>query len=147
MPKPMPRIHLENLTGFDYQVAEAITNNGRLRATKPKVTYETYHDEAYDLDRRRPTAPSGHYAYVWRMIAFYASPRRVHQCMPVTAYCDLPGRDYEATRAIEKEMDGVINRILDQIDPEDWHGVIRWGQAYGKIGTPRYNKEGAVIYR
>jgi hypothetical protein len=146
MAQKMPRVNLENLTGFDLEAAKAITIKGRLRASKPRIEYELYADE-YGLRHRRPTAPTGLYAYVWRMVAFCASPHHRHHCMPMLAFCDLPGKDVGDTGKIENEMKPVIDRILDQIDPREWHGIRRWGQAYGLVGTPRYDDDGAVIYR
>jgi len=105
----------------------------QLRASKPKV------------DRRDPE--SGKAAYVWRMVVFMVSPRPRHHCMPVCAEFDLPERDYDRRRELVKELDALVDKIVDAVDPREWHGAIRWGQAYGLIGTPRYNDEGAVIYR
>ena len=155
----MPKIDLDQL----YQVLDAgsfalvdgIVNHktGRLRATKPELphkvrfggaryTFGYTYDYATEEDGNR-----GKTAYIWRMVAFYVSPHSEHQCMPVCADMDLPGRCMEERRSTQKALDILVDAVLNAIDPKQWHGIRRWGQALGLTGTPRYNAEGAVIYR
>lgn len=67
----MPEITIPaNFSEADRAIAALILNKGKLRASKPKA--------------------SGEAAYVWRMVAFIASPISQHHCMPMTAEFDLP---------------------------------------------------------
>lgn len=129
----MPVIDLSktDLAGRDLEIAQACLNKGRLRSTKPK---------------------DGEAAYVWRMVAFMISPNRTHQCMPMTADFDMPKeywgpvpsvRDeayYEAVsaaaerrRARCKELDKIVDKMVDTVDKNQWHGVHTWGRAFGVL--------------
>ena len=109
-----------------------------LRKSKPKVTDDP---------------ATGRAAYVWRMLAFYLSPERRHQCIPTTADFDLPaygddGRwSSAAAREMAKELDSLVDAILNEIPKTEWHGVQRWGRAFGQIGTPTIRQQGTVAYR
>jgi hypothetical protein len=111
---------------------DRITFKGVLRSSKPKK--------------------DGEAAYVWRMVAFQVSSKPQHHCMPCTADFDLP-QEYWEKGAYEKrhnrirELDAIANQIVDLIPKSQWHGIHRWGNVFGQIGTPTYNDEGAVIYR
>lgn len=151
----MPKVDLaqlgSKLDADDLAIAMLTLNSrtGELRASKPEVQ---------DGDRRTGIA-----AYAWRMAAFSVSPNPKHQCMPVCADFDLPDlyphswysgltqAQRDAERDYRKQMMAWGNRIEDAIvksvDVHEWHGVRRWGQVFGVVGTPQYNAEGAVIYR
>ena len=122
---------VEDMEIREYEIA--ISHKGRLRATKPTC--------------------DGFVQYVWRMVAFLVSPNPRHHCMPCTAEFGIDIRDSEgrwdvtAVHAECKRLDVIVDAIVDTIPPSEWHGVHRWGQAFGQIGTPKYNDEGAVIYR
>jgi hypothetical protein len=130
----MPRVRLEDLEGEALSYARLITrSDGSLRASKPDLRKGDEHRRA---------------AYVWRMVAFSISPLRHHQCMPVCAEFDLPTRcGEEGHRDLVKHLDAIADAITNTVPKVEWHGVIRWGQAFGMVGAPRYNEEGAVIYR
>ena len=108
------------------------------------------------LRASRPEAPKGASefeiefygacAYLWRMLAFHVSKRREHQCLPIMADCYLAG-SYEARRQTSKDLDGVIDRWIKQVPPRQWHGIIRWGEALGQVGTPRLAQDGSIVYR
>lgn len=146
----MPRINMDALRGIlppeDHQIACRIVNGDRLRASKPPfIRGDTW--EA--VKAGKVADPEGRKAaYIWRLVAFYVSPKREHQCMPVCAGFDLPfpAASLEG-RALAKHLDGVVDAIVDTIPATEWHGVRRWGNAFGSIGTPRYNERGEVIYR
>jgi len=158
-PKPeMPTLDLSKTAAWPEEwqrIAKAIIGRGgRIRASKPtlprkvrKAAPDTvtgsryvYADDAGRL--------AGQAAYVWRMVAFQVSPHAEHQCMPVTAtfYLEDQG-SYEADRAEEKRLDEIAKAIVDLIPPREWHGIQRWGRAFGVIGEPQYTTEGAVVYR
>ncbi len=127
----MPKVELHRLEGEALELAVRICHaDGTLRASKPPV------------DKGR--AITGKAAYVWRMVAFYTSPKRAHQCMPVCAEFDLPR---EGREALIEHLDQIVNYIVDAIPRDQWHGVRRWGQAYGWIGSPTVAEDGAIIYR
>lgn len=100
-----------------------VKKNGVVRATKPKTT-----------DAKKET---GYAAYVWRMVAFMISKNPVHHCMPVCASFDIAAYDEdgkwrsEIARKIEKELDKIVDIIVDCVDKTEWHGVRRWGKAFG----------------
>lgn len=156
----MPRIDLTALkasgkfTDAELELVAGIVagkgkNEGLLRASKPKIEYvleDQYYKGVKLSPLRRPTAPSGYVAYLWRMVAFFISPVPQHQCMPCLAFCDLPEQNDER-RAKEKELDALADRIVDTFPKEQWKGVIRWGQALGQIGTPQAAPDGSIIYR
>lgn len=102
-----------------------IKKDGTFRASKPKVTEDPI---------------TGKAAYVWRMAAFMVSPRRQHQCMPMTADFDLPAISPETgkwscaeARKMAETLKPIEDAIVSAVDKSDWHGVIRWGQVFGAI--------------
>lgn len=134
----MPKIDLaklQHLTPDQLEIVKGIINSktGELRASKPKVQYETLRG------RHIPEKVSGSTAYVWRMVAFMVSPMPAHQCMPVMAFCDLPydvdslNRD---RRDLEKELDKIADAVVDTIKASEWHGIKRWGYALGYLSRP-----------
>lgn len=133
----MPAINLESLmnelTPEEFGLVEPIIatqgkNAGRLRASKPSK-----------VDRRS--------MYIWRLVAFYVSPMRQHQCMPITADFDLPGENYHERLMLAKQLDEIVDKVTDAIPMSEWHGVKRWGQAYGQIGIPITRENGTIVYR
>lgn len=142
----MPIIDFQRLEGDARLFAEAITIDSKLRATKPDPKKTVFNTECVSYP--------GAAAYVWRMVAFMVSPNPKHHCMPCTAEFGIEmktpeGRwDVRGIHAYTKDvLDPIVSKIVDAVDKREWHGVHRWGQAFGQIGTPRYNKEGAIIYR
>lgn len=135
----MPRVDLDCLRGLlpdpeDQQIALlCLRSDGQLRASKPTIT----------ADRHTRIA-----AYAWRMAAFSVSANPRHQCMPVTADMDLPGRLGNAERKVAAEQgDRIEQALVHAIPVEEWHGVRRWGQAFGLVGTPRVREGGTIVYR
>ncbi len=128
------------------RLAMLCLNGGRLRQSKPEV--------------KRGDVEAGIAAYAWRMAAFQVSINPKHHCMPCTADFDLPGWDYEyddpqpvkdaaraRRKAAQERGDRIAKAIVDAVNPAEWHGIRRWGQAFGMIGSPRVTEEGAIIYR
>jgi len=126
MPKN-PCINLDavkDLTDEERKLVEGIIatqgiNKGCLRASAPNDPV------------RRPTAPQGDVKYVWRMVAFQVSRNPQHWCMPVCADFDIDsplrgveGVRYRAARA--KVLDNLVDRIVNTIPKEQWHGINRW---------------------
>jgi len=139
MQMPTIAVTAFGLTSDENAIQMAIRkSDGTLRKSKPRVTDD-------------PT--TGRAAYVWRMVAFYVSPMRRHQCMPVTADFDLPayGDDGKwscaAARAMAKTLDALVDEIVNEIPKAEWHGVRRWGQAFGSTGTATMRAQGTVVYR
>jgi len=121
----MPKIDLETLSErlsaeemalVRRIVATQGKNKGSLRAAKPKVV-------ANDLE-------SGKAAYLWRMVAFSASPLRQHMCLPVMADFDITAPREERKR-IAKDLDALANIVLDVIPRAQHHGTRAWGRALG----------------
>ena len=119
MPNVEQAILSANLSETDLNIAKHIIGrNGALRSSKPK------HGEA---------------AYVWRMVAFSISTNPQHHCMPMGADFDIDikdanGRwDIKAVRNRTKELDVLVNSIVNNVPKSQWNGVIRWGQAFGMI--------------
>lgn len=128
----MPRLSQEETLIFNRIV---LVKNGvpQLRATKPKIEYSVYTKNG--LKYREPTYETGIAAYVWRMVAFMASPKGQHHCMPMCATFDLPTKDltYDQRRDLEKKWLAFADKIVNAIPKTQWHGVKRWGQAMGKF--------------
>jgi len=101
-----------------------VKKDSSVRASKPNVKGKNK-----DLN--------GKASYVWRMVAFMVSKNPVHQCMPVCASFDIPAYDEdgkwrsEIARRMEKELDVLVDMIVDAIDKTQWAGVHRWGKALG----------------
>lgn len=118
-----PQELFDSLTGEFKKIAQIVVKkNGQIRASKPKVTDDPV---------------TGKAAYVWRMVAFMVSPKAQHQCVPVAATFDIPaevnGRwsSVEADK-IAKELDVLVDKIVDCVPKEQWHSVHRWAKAmYG----------------
>jgi len=118
----MPPISVDalrsRLSGRDLQLAEACLNNGHLRASKPR---------------------DGEAAYVWRMVAFQVSPKPIHHCMPMTADFALPDTYWhgegagDRRRARLKELNAIVDAVVDAVPRTQWHGVRRWGRALGQL--------------
>ena len=112
----MPIINMDLLTGEAEMFAKAIskpvqTSDGPARqiyATKPKNNW-------------------GDVKYVWRMVVFVVSRKRQHQCMPVTAEWNLTG-DYLARCERAKELDAIVDEIVNTIPKSQWYGVHRWAR-------------------
>jgi len=123
----MPKVNIKNINGELLTDEEraifniVIKKNNSIRASKPKVKDDL----------------TGKSAYVWRMVCFFVSPKGPHQCMPCTATFDLPAYDENGkwcssiARAMEKELDTLVDKITAGIDKREWHGVRRWGRALG----------------
>ena len=160
MTRQMPRISLDTLqsqlTAEHFALVKGIVNSrtGDLRASKPALprkvqvidsssTYGYFYDYA-----DKAGANAGKTAYIWRMVAFYVSPVAQHHCMPCTADFDLPEcGGYDERRQMAKELDGIVDVVVNLIPKAQWKGVQRWAQVNGQYGTPQYNAEGAVVYR
>lgn len=115
----MQKINFSKLSGKTLHYAREITRaDGSLYAAKPKNI-------------------SGEGLYIWRMVVFQVSKFPNHQCMPVTADFDLPEKYWsketpiEVKKAIRKELDDIVDEIVNTIPKSEWHGVIRWGRALG----------------
>lgn len=118
MQYPYIKDAIDALTSEDREIAQHIMNEktGRLRATKP-------------------TAGGSEAQYVWRMVAFYVSPKSQHHCMPVMADLMLghdKGLKYSETKELRKKLDAIVDQIVNAVPKEQWHGVHTWGRAlYG----------------
>lgn len=80
-----------------------------------------------------------HSYYIWRNVVFNVSPKPSHQCMPVTScfyfkksdYENYEGEyDYQKRLSLTKELDEVVNFIVNNIPKEHWYGVRRWVQVF-----------------
>jgi hypothetical protein len=111
-----PKLNMDPLSSGAHEWAQQIIatrgkNKGRLRASSPSKQY----DDLY---------------YVWRNVAFYLSPIAQHQCMPVcTDFC-FKLRD-EVGQARRKQLDKIIDEIVDAVPLEERHGLNKWGKALG----------------
>jgi len=133
----MPKIEIERIaTEAGRKFAALITTNrggvNVLRASKPKVEKIKVPDDRYGYHYEPADPDAGRAAYIWRMVAFQISTNHRHHCMPCTADFDLPGTCAES-RAEAKALDDVVASIVDSVPKEQWHGVLRWGRAYGII--------------
>ena len=156
MTKDMPTINLDTIrtkvSEADYNLIVGIVanqgkNKGKLRASKPPIPIVgtrpgTYVSKVNVLDYNSSCT-----AYIWRMVAFQISPLPQHQCLPITADFDLEVEDHDTRRELSKRLDSLVSIVVDSIPKQQWHGIKRWGEAFGLLGTPRYNSEGSTVYR
>jgi len=118
----MPEIQVDDLTGDAKKYAQMIIasrgpNKGRVRASKPKV------------DRNKPG--TGNAAYIWRMVAFGASPNPRHHHLPILADFDIEAKDHDERRKTMKELDVIVEQIMATIPLQKQYGTLRWGHAMG----------------
>lgn len=120
---------LDDETQAEYaRIAQLVTTNRglngstvRVRTSKPPVK----------------CGVDGKAAYVWRMVVFQVSQKRGHQCFPTTADFDLPVKDDNGkwssslARRMARELDRLVDAIVHCIPKSQWHGVHRWGRAFG----------------
>jgi len=74
---------------------------------------------------------NGEAAYVWRILLFTIGKRNQDWCMPVCADFDIPVKDYNERRNRAKELDKLVDKILDEIPYKFHHGTNRWGSVFG----------------
>lgn len=117
-----------NLSDEDKAIAKHIVGRGGLlRSSKPK-----------DAEG----------SYVWRMVAFYLSSNPQHHCMPVLADAQLweiapkkvtswsngklvADQDWIKNRC--KELDVIVDKIVNQVPVNQQAGTKRWARAFGVI--------------
>ena len=124
----MPVINIENLNNDEKVIAEKIIGRGgKLRSSKPS---------------------DGEAEYVWRLVAFMISPKPHHQCIPcshdfgvmdiapkVTKFCkflnkEITQTDLDWVRNRCKELNVIVDKIVDNVKIQNRHGVNRWTKAF-----------------
>lgn len=109
---PPIRTYLNDL-GYS-MLADRICNGNNLRASKPPIDFTFvrvedsskfmgYHHEYRNAEHRKQAEA----AYIWRMLAFYISPKSQHKCLPVMAEYDLANSD--ETKALDKIVEDILN--------------------------------------
>jgi hypothetical protein len=140
----MPAIDLEKLekvlTPEHLEWVRGIMNSRTctLRASRPplakkvRVRDENYtadhyysHKYVYANDADRATAYA---AFIWREVAFSASPVPAHHCMPVTSDFWLDEK-HDERRKVEKLLSAIADVVLSTIPLSMWHGVAAWHDA------------------
>ena len=126
----MPDVSYEPVNDEEKKLVDLIVIKGKLRASKPKTPkmYQTTAGHFVHYDEEGSI--KGEAAYVWRMIAFQVSPKSVHHCMPMTASFDMSG-EYSVRHKRTDELDVIVEKIVKSVPMENWHGVNRWGKAFG----------------
>lgn len=128
-----------NFTQEKLEIAKGIfTRSGEFRASKPKVVKKSvkvvadcFLGYSYNYANKKEII-QGETAYVWRMVAFFISSNRQHQCMPVTAYFDLNGTVKEQNKRA-KELDVLVDKITKLVPLHKQSGTLNWGRALGMI--------------
>ena len=124
--KEMPVIDVELLEVSDEEkeiVRRIIKNTGHIRVSKP-----------FCEPKLDPI--SGKAAYVWRMVVFVVGTRTNHHCMPWSADFDLPAFDEKGrwcnrlAQIMAKELEKLVDKIIDLIPKEKWEGVHRYSQIF-----------------
>lgn len=130
----MPKIDIHNcgLTVGEWLLCQGILNSktGELRASKPPVAKQVEGADKRYHYVTEADANTGRTAYIWRMVAFYISPMSQHHCMPITCEWELPG-NFDERKVEAKALDAIVDKIVNSVPKEQWHGVIRWGKALG----------------
>ena len=118
----MPTVNIKNIENLSDEETKilnvVVKKNQTIRASKPNVKDKTNYI-------------NGKASYVWRMVCFIVSPKPAHQCMPVCANFDFKDDDWTNRRQVEKDLQVLIDKIIDAVDMSQWHGVHRWGKALG----------------
>lgn len=128
------------LTDLEKDIVRGILHptTGELRASKPKPPKMEQMVNPYSVREwdgmiynyaDDEGCRAGMSAYVWRMVAFQVSPNPKHHCMPVMAFCDVPGfwRGMER-RELEAWGDRIVAVVVDAVPVGQWHGVRRWSK-------------------
>lgn len=123
---PMINVNDLNLSEGEKEIVEAIISGkgetkGRLRTTKPSRTRF-----------------GGDAAYVWRIVCFHVSPIPQHHCLPMCADFDIevPSELVGASARMEfirnraKELNMLVDRIVNSIPVSEWHGTKHWHRAF-----------------
>jgi len=114
----MPKVDLNKVNMHDRIINRVVKPDGSIRASKPEIIKEN--------------PDTGKAAYVWRMVVFMVSPKPRHQCMPCTAYFDLPAYDEngkwrcQLARKMADSLKPLEDMIINAVDMSEWHGVRRW---------------------
>lgn len=129
----MPEINLDaiaTLTDAEKRIVADTLNKGRLRASKPKKEEIYEHTSKYGTGKYKRNL-KGEAAYVWRMLCFYLIASHPHCCMPMTADWDVGDltMDNDTRRARVKELDAIVDKVLDTIPTYRKGGLLRWSQA------------------
>ena len=119
---PVEKLNDSLLNSEEQKIVDMIINKGVLRSSKPKVS-----------KKNSDPVLIGKAAYVWRMVAFHISRNPQHQCMPVTADWDIVG-SFDERKEISKQLDVLVDKIVNTVPPTQWHGILRWGSALGMLG-------------
>ncbi len=122
----MPEINVDTLNLSDEDKALVVPimatrgkNKGRLRASFKRINPDK--DPEMGMSR-----------YIWRMVAFYASPHYKHHTMPMMAMFDLPKYNTPEYKEGLTRCDAIVNAVLATIPANQQYGTNRWGQAiYG----------------
>lgn len=122
MSHQMPQINLEALSATPEEMAiiSKVLNKNKIRASKPVV--------------KKDDPTTGEAYYVWRNVVFIVSQNPTHQCMPVMADFDIQIKDYKERRIRCKELDVLVDKIVNLVPKDQWHGISRWGRALGYGG-------------
>ena len=156
MRQQMPKADLSKDTLTEAEqaiVAVFVKKDGAINATRPTLPkqvkiqdpnspYGYHYDYADEAGALRGKA-----AYVWRWVVLQVSPRSEHHCMPSTDFCYLPHCDYEARKVLEAELQVIARKVVDAVKVSEWHGVRRWGNAFGYTGQPQATSAGQIVYR
>lgn len=115
----MPVINFDKL----YENQEALKyarliskSNGQILTGKPNINKDS----------------TGKHQYIWRMVTFQLCSYHPYCCMPCTADWNLEG-NFEERRVLCKQLDTIVDAIVNSFPKEQWGGIIRWGRALGAI--------------
>lgn len=154
MKRTMPKVNwqaLSHLSDSDRSIVERFVKaDGTIRKTRPTLPKRIKVDNpnstyGYTWEyANQDDSDQGIAAYVWRHVVFAVSPERTHQCMPCNDIAYLPSGDVTVWHSV---LSVLINDVIDAVPRDQWHGVKRWGQALGQIGSPAVRDDGSIVYR
>lgn len=131
----MPDVNMDyiksNLSNDELEIALAVIKKNK---------------NGYTIRASMPSRNSGGDAYyVWRMVAFYVSPKSQHHCIPACADFKIPDEhiqnygssdEYSFKKRknyIEQRLEPIVDTIVNSVPKNQWYGVHRWAKAFSGI--------------
>ncbi len=109
----LPKINIDEYPDHRDILERVVLKNGHIRKSRPPFKKD---DEA-----------QGMAYYVWRNLMFYVSQMGEHQCLPMTADFELPGKfGSDEHKQVKTKLDEMVDLVMKSIPRNQWYGARRW---------------------